>query len=104
MIAAEDKLMVVEALIEELRPFRSQAGTLEHERLQGLKAIAKDIRASLGGAASRTLKELEFQVSTAERNRVDGRVPEKNLRGVASALLGHWPVVRHALETVKEEA
>lgn len=98
----EEKLAVVERMIEAHRWARSAPGTKEQETWLALRAIASDVRATLPTAPGRTLQALSFQVDSARRSRARiGYLDVSHQQAVAEALLAHWLVVRRALELIE---
>lgn len=71
--------------------------------LRVLKSIALDLQAQ-PGKAPRVLEALDFQVRSALRCKARlGYIEQSNHQAVSESLLGHWPVVRKALEKFGEE-
>lgn len=94
----EEKLAVVEQLIETLRPFRSQPGTVENEARDLLKVLARDLRAAAAGAGPTAMASLEHRVESAKRQKARiGYYEIGTLQGIGEEVIGRWPVLRRAL-------
>jgi non-ribosomal peptide synthetase component F len=93
----------VEAMIEAMRWARSQPGTPEHATLELLKAIARNLRAQLDGASSRTMISLEYRINAALRQKARlGYYEIGALQGIGEEVIGKWPVLRRALDGMEE--
>ena len=99
----EAKLEVIEHLIETTRLARSNPELAEHHIHLVLKALARDLRAALPGAAGATLSTLEFAVNAARRSQAQlGFLEVGHQQAIATRVLAHWPVIRLALQGKQE--
>lgn len=94
-----EKLYVVESLLQEFRPFRSDPAAPENQTYRVLKQIAKEIRIADAAVHQRALVVLSEKMAHAEegKNRFGHSIVE--LQTLAWALMEHWPEVKRALES-----
>ena len=91
-----EKLMTLESIIENYR------GT---DAADVLKTICTDIRTRMDANPSKALVALSFQVQSASKCKArNGFVEIGHQQAIATDVLAHWPVIRHALESLKEES
>lgn len=94
MFSTDEKLEVVEALIEQLR----MSGPRRTTDLEILKAIAKDIRARMAESPSAAALELERRIYAIAESKTALGYDERRMRAAAEELINRWPVVQQALE------
>lgn len=105
-VTAEEKIAVVEELIEALRGAgaRADQASPDNRRYHVLKAIAADLRGQLATAPEPALRSLSFQVDSAKRMKARiGYVDSGHHQAVSECLMSFWPVVRHALEQTEKQ-
>lgn len=95
MLTIQEKLAVIEHLIEDFRWARSDPAVPEHSTYHTLKAIAADHRARLYGTPSAVEVLLERRVRAAG---LTGAPRHGALIGLAQDVLAHWPSVKQGLE------
>lgn len=99
-MTVEEKIDVVETLIEEYRWARNVETAPEHRIYGALKEIATDLRAATPAARSKVVDALRFQVDSAKRGKARiGYMEIGHMQALAEAVLAHWAVIKLALET-----
>jgi len=100
----EEKLSVVEFLIEQLRDSRHELGAPNRGRYLILKSVAADLRARIPGEPLAACFELDEAIRAADASKTVPLGYEiGKLRRIAEILIGRWPVVRQALEKFEED-
>jgi hypothetical protein len=99
ILSVEDKLTVVERLIRDHRRRRLDAATVE-----GLKALAKDLRALVEIPRSNALGELERALKRMEQSKTDLGYDRNRMAEVAKVVVNKWPFIRQAMEEFGEES
>lgn len=103
-ITVEEKIAVIETLIESVRWARPHETAPEHRTWRVLRAIAADIRAERPEAPSAALDQLSFQVDVARRTKARiGYVEMGQHQAVSECLMAFWTVVRKALERADKQ-
>ena len=97
MITNEEKLALIELLIEQTRNSPpNQFGWRSHETHLVLKAIANDIRAR--PKASNTIEIFERALRNAKDRQTYLGYEMGNLREIAELTIGRWSTIKQALE------
>ncbi len=97
-ITAQEKIKVVEDMIELLRAYRNEPGTEQNRTWHVLKAVASDLRAQLASAPNAAVRSLEFHVESARKQKARiGFIEMGNHQAVSESLISFWPTVRRAL-------
>jgi hypothetical protein len=94
----QEKLEVIEALVEQWRPARSSSILGERETYLILKAIAKDIRGRLPGSPSRARDRLIRAIELAKANKTSSGYSIPDLRRIAEISIGEAAAITQALE------
>lgn len=93
---AAEKLKLLELMIEQTRAARNP----EHESHTAhliLRALARDVRASMTEQRAESLRVLSEHVDRARRSRARlGYLDVTVQQAIAAALLAHWPAVEQA--------
>lgn len=94
----EEKLEIVERMIEVGRLHRSAPGTEAYQQVEILKAIASDLRARLEHVPSATLVDLERRIVAVARTKGPTGYQPHALHELGTGVTVRWPVIRAALE------
>ena len=93
-----EKLIEIEALIEDFRYARNDPILQEHRTYLTLKSIAADLRGRGPGVAGAAQVELQRVIDNAIAAKTGLGYDVNRLRRVAEELIGRWPTIRQALE------
>lgn len=96
-LTLQERLDVVEQMVEELRWARSQPDAPEHQMRAALVMTAEDLRARIGSAPSVAESEIGRRIQVAVRSKGTLGYDRGALVGVAQELIGRWAVVQQAL-------
>lgn len=103
----DEKIAVVDRLIDEFRWSRPMPETEEYRTYATLKEIAEDLRGRLAGTPGIVEHELETRIASARASKTGMGYPQTVMVALAENLIGRWPTVKQALarcETTEEVA
>lgn len=105
MISLEDQIKAVGRLLHDLKWARSKPDVPEHATYKALVQIARDLTARTPGEPGKVRKAIGMRIADAVRTKTSSSsslgYETSHLIGIGQNVIGEWPVIEHALETVE---